>query len=489
MMRIRLATGLALAFVIGLGACTSGRDVARLENPKAVASPGAITFGGVLERPGRSSAPGATRYVFHTHGMGLTNADQDLIAPLKAAFGLAGYALVETTGWQDSPTEVPHAFIGEALPCPPGATRKPCLFNEFGVIRVDRYFRSRDNARVVVFNYFWHGDLWSLQKPFLHQDLEGLKSGFGGWKAGAWSGGLKKQIVNEGLSDVAAYLGPAGEPLRQGMSTAVCALLREAASGQRFQVSDLTPSLSRKPSECLDQGQAERLLEGDTRIAFISHSLGSRMLFDVLADQPDRAGGRAPPGLGLVATRQVTDTFIMAANQVSLLGIGRIKAVAPPANANLPPNPDLKSQLTPPDACPDSLPDFLAVDCTLGLAPSMASNKGLAGLSAKAAAAYKNPRKLDIVGFFDPGDVLGYSLEGGRTEGTVPSTIRFLSVLHRNTHQLAWKGSLPHLAHDRELALKPGGRDFVSPRAVALILCGGVSDDQGGLAPGTCLSR
>ena len=126
-MRIRLATGLALAFVIGLGACTSGRDVARLENPKAVASPGAITFGGVLERPGRSSAPGATRYVFHTHGMGLTNADQDLIAPLKAAFGLAGYALVETTGWQDSPTEAPHAFIGEALPCPPGATRNPAL--------------------------------------------------------------------------------------------------------------------------------------------------------------------------------------------------------------------------------------------------------------------------------------------------------------------------------------------------------------------------
>jgi hypothetical protein len=489
MMHTRLAAGLALAFVIGLGACTSGRDVARLENPKAFASPGAIAFRGVLESPGGSQPPGSTRYVFHTHGMGLTNADQALIAPLKAAFGLAGYVLVETTGWRDSPTAVPHAFIGEALPCPPGTIRKPCLFNEFGEIRVDRYFRSRDNARVVVFNYFWHGDLWSLQEPFVRQDLEGLKSGFGGWNAGVWSGGLKKKIVNEGLSDVAAYLGPAGQPLRQGMSTAVCALLREAASGQRFQLSDLTPSLSRGPSECLDQGQAERLLEGDSRIAFISHSLGSRMLFDVLADQPDRTGGRAPPGLGLVATRQVTDTFIMAANQVSLLGIGRIKAVTPPANPNLTPNPTLESRLPPPDACPDSLPDFLAVDCRPSPTPSNAPNKGLAGLSAKAAAAYEEPRNLDIVGFFDPGDVLGYSLEGGRAEGTAPATIRFLSVLHRNTHQLAWKGSLPHLAHDRELALKPGGRAFVNPRAVALILCGGVSDSRGGLSPGGCLAR
>jgi hypothetical protein len=489
MIRSLPLAGFALVISLAIGACTSSRDVARLENPKVVPASEKIAFGGVLERPQERPAPSATRYIFHTHGMGFTNSDQDLIAPLKAALGLAGYVLVETTGWRGSPTETPHAFIGEALPCRKGANQKPCLFTDFGAIRVDRYFRYKDNARVVVFNYFWHDDLWSLQEPFLRQDQDGLKSGFAGWMPGVWSGALKKRIVNEGLSDVAAYLGPAGLPLREGMRSAVCALLREAASGRRFQDSDRTPSLSRSPTQCLDTDQATRLLEGSSRIAFLSHSLGSRMLFDVLADPIDPNGERSPPGLGLVATRQATDTFIMAANQVSLLGISRIVPVKPYSGPKPTPDPSLKSQAAPLGDCPDSLPDFLTVDCRRSADLMTSSNKGLASLSAKAKAGYAEQRKLDVVGFFDPGDVLGYSLEGGRAEGVTNPDIRFISVLHRNTYQIAWKGSLPNLAHDHELALKPGGREFLNPQAVALILCGGETDGRGGLSPGDCLAR
>jgi hypothetical protein len=246
-------------------------------------------------------------------------------------------------------------------------------------------------------------------------------------------------------------------------------MLREAASGVPTEPDRVDASFARYPSSCLST-EASRVLAGsDARISFISHSLGSRMLFDVLEWEPTttdpQAGKVAGPREGLIATRQVTDSFFMAANQLPLLGVGRITAIRHKSEDALTAE-SPRSYET--QSCSEGLPAFLTVSC-----------------EAQPVIPFRN---LDVVGFFDPGDLLGYSLEGGRSDEQQPADIRFISILHRNTWQIAWKGSLPHLAHDQELALDSRKR-FRNPNAVALILCGGTANVRGELKPGDCLKR
>jgi hypothetical protein len=448
--------------------------------------------------------------------MGMTNARSVLIRPVTLALQQAGYTL-ETTPkepiWDDAPTAKVHEFEGEALSCEGSAAdRPPCLYDHFGQYRVDWFLHADGKRRVVVYSYLWHDDLWRLQRPFLAHDLAGLQTGFAGWTAGSLTRELKTNIVNEGLSDVAAYLGPAGGALKEGMSSAVCIMLREAA-GRPVTTAEHNSAISLSPSDCLDETSADSLLERGARISFISHSLGSRMLFDVLSapssGKTPTEANRTPgtPTKALVATRKATDTFFMAANQLSLLGIAEVKgpqATSPGVTGTGPP----AVREAPVPGCPKSLPGFLTADCR---APKDSETRKAqkSGMSMTAQIAFDAPRPLKVVGFFDPGDILGYSLVGGRT-GQGPTDISFISVLHRNTPQILKLGSNPLEAHDNELALEtlpaPGAgqsrphqappypRDrptevFKSPNALAMIFCGATSDPQGRLIPGKCLSR
>lgn len=507
MIRSPILASLALTAALAASGCTSLAGVAKLEPAADAQSPEPTAFPGLLSGAGLDETPAAVRYVFHTHGMGLTDADEVLLDPVKRALEQEGYRReggAAGSPWIDAPTKRPHDFRGEALNCEGGAAlQKPCRFESFGQYRVDRFINPALNRRVVVYSYFWHGDLWRIQKPFLEHDEAGLKSGFAGWTAGWISGGLKQSIVNEGLSDVAAYLGPAGEPLRQGMSSAVCLMLREAA-GAPVAAETHNASLSVSPSDCLTDAQSSDLLESDARISFISHSLGSRMLFDVLSEPTSRALTDGTPTKSLVATRRATDTFFMAANQLSLLGIGRIQRVEGNGTSDAQKSADKAATA----GCPTTLPGFLTVTCRTPR-DAQGRNKMTGGLSEKAVKAIDARRDLAVIGFFDPGDVLGYSLMGGRA-GEPPADIRFISVLHRNTPQILRLGSNPAQAHDNELALEsralpwvglaraqdapPRRRDapaevFRSPTAVAMILCGAKADSPDRLKARKCHTR
>ena len=507
MIRSPILASLALTAALVVSGCTSGAGMAKLEPAPGNPAPQPTSFPGLLSGAGPDRTQPSVRYVFHTHGMGLTKADEVLLDPVERALEQEGYRReggAANPSWDDAPTAEPYDFRGEALSCEGDAAgKKPCQFKSFGQYRVDRFLNPKLNSRVVVYSYLWHADLWRLQEPFLEHDKAGLGSGFAGWSPGWISGGLKQSIVNEGLSDVAAYLGPAGEPLREGMSSAVCYMLREAA-GAPVPSETRNASLAVSPSDCLTDTQSNDLLESGARITFISHSLGSRMLFDVLSRSPSRQSTDGTPTKSLVATRQATDTFFMAANQLALLGIGRIQRVE--ENGTSEAQKSFEKAVM--SGCPATLPGFLTVTCRTPR-DIQARNKMKGGLSEKAIKAFDNPRELAVIGFFDPGDVLGYTLMGGRA-GKPPEDIRFISVLHRNTPQVLWLGSNPLRAHDNELALEtraepwvglaraqdapPRRKDapdevFRSPTTVAMILCGADADPAGRLKARKCQTR
>lgn len=454
--RTAMAAALAAALVAG---CTSGWGEAQIQTvryipPTAAETPsgpspdcvsagggpvpsseplldqGEAAFAGLL-RDGRGATPaGVTRYIFHTHGMGVTKRCE-FYTPLLQLLHQRGYRLQPgSRAWWPAATRRTHHVRGEALDCRGGAALlKPCAFSDFGDYRIDRLL-GPGGDRVVVYSYYWHEDLWRVQFPFLKDDLAQKP----GWLAAV----LKHGTMDGGLSDAAAYLGPMGGPLREGMGTVVCEMLREAAGQSGAAPAGLASCLASAPT---DQVAAS------ARFGFLSHSLGSRMLFDVLSDQDPDAPAAAPPeGFAYQFAAAQTATFFMAANQLPLLGPGRV-TVSPNA---------------PPVAMTEEpcgrLPGFLALRCRLQ--------------TRHGAAAFP---PLDVVGFFDPGDLLGYRVSGGMTDENQDG-IRFVTVEHRNTPQILFLGSWPLEAHDQELQ-----RDSAS----ALILCGGVVR-RGRLQPRDC---
>lgn len=491
---IRRLVLIAAAIFCGsvLTGCTTGSDIARLEDPSDVPeAPETMAFPGILTASTTAENP-SVQYLFQTHGMGMTDPDAVLIRPVALALRQAGYRLEPRHGegdWLPAPTARPHRFRIEAVNCSgPDAASPPCTYTSFGAYRVDRYIHADGARRVVVFSYLWHEDLWKVQEPFLAHDRTGLRNGFAGWTSGLLSGGLKDRLVNEGLSDVAAYLGPAGEALRQGMSSAVCTMLRDAAGVSRPE------NISSSPAKCLTTEEAQRLEASGARFSFISHSLGSRMLFDVLGadDSSDR-----PPPAALAALGSSTDTFFMAANQLSLLGISRgVKEIKNSPSSPTAQEEAVRKTLT--EGCPSNLPSFLTIRCRTAALKGAETSQALAGPTER--------RPLWVIGFFDPGDVLGYSVMGWRTpEG--PGQVRLISVLHRNTPQILWLGSIPTSAHDTELALRrpagarsklPGSHDapprqevverevFRNPNAAGMIFCGALSYGAGQLKPDSC---
>lgn len=383
------------------------------------------TFGGLLRRQSEETPQQSVRYIFHTHGMGLTSRCEFTTELLKALED-RGYRRIEEPGpWIPAAIQRVRHVRGDALACEGAAAhRPPCRLDSFGEYRIDR-LQGPGGDQAIVVSYYWHLDLWRAQYPFLRDDLR--------QDPGFISGRLKHETIDGGLSDAAAYLGELGDPLREGMATAICAMVRDAA-GLIAEPSDL--------SDCLTGESASRV-SSDVQFGFLSHSLGSRMLFDVLAGSwkslPPVEGraGRAmqDPTRELLAAQ--TTSFFMAANQLPLLGPGRVRVTDSP-----PPEPPEAL-----GACAD-MHSFLALRCALQVSGDRRAER--AGT-------------LDIIGFHDPGDLLGFRVSGGMA--STVNGVRFYTVEHRNTPQVLWAGSSPLSAHDHELK---------RPTSLGLILCGGV---------------
>lgn len=203
--------------------------------------------------------------------------------------------------------------------------------------------------------------------------------------------GMKEGLIDRGLADAVLYMGPYGQAMRSGVAEALC----RALSSDRMSA-----------GRCVWPAPA-----ADTQYIFVTHSLGSRILYDTLLAllDPTSCSG----GVSVVAGQQNaasrfaasvianSPVVYMMANQVPLIGLARIPArVQPqPAGDGQPAAGTSGVVGTPPDEC-GGLRQFARAKQEQQAQQAQKSQQSKAGASSA----------LDIVAFNDTDDVLSWAL-------------------------------------------------------------------------------
>lgn len=429
--------------MIGAG-CTHLSGGARIEDP---ASGTPTSFSGVVPADRDGNERANTRYVFVIHGMGDTN--RDYTKCLLKSIEQHGYRREKEGTFVEVALPEPYRVRGEALECNGAETIPPCTFTSFGEYRIDRFQKNTGGSdqTVVVFTYFWNDSMAALQAAFLARDRGSSTGALLNTK-------IKKAIIDDGFGDATAYLGEAGRLARLGIEGTLCSMLKDAADpsshdGKACQFSQLTENV------LAHSRQAE--------YSFLSFSLGSRMLYDVLSGMRESSyQANAQPPKALLRFVARTRNFFMAANQMPLLGVGRVSVMEQSAAKG-----SMYST------------DTVLTDCDggfFGLVGCARSRKTAGLLDAKSALAGEDilSGDLQVIAFHDPGDLLGFRASGGMH---ATSGIKFIEVTHRNTPVILWLLAWPGSAHATELE-----RDD----SRALILCGGLADANGKLRAEIC---
>ena len=214
---------------------------------------------------------------------------------------------------------------------------------------------------------------------------------------------LKRGLLVRGLADAAVVLSPFGDVLRDDVDLTMCIIARDELRWRGIPVSDSVGKrcdLGVLASDRAVATNAARTLER-ARFAAITHSLGSFLLMD---QQFQAAVRRASPN-ALATVQSVRETLpfflldqktvFMLANQVSLLGLGRLDAVCETTDPKQP--------------CP---------------------NRALKKVDDYIKAAKPSATMTTWVAFNDVNDLLGYELPGYLPE--VGSTGALINVTVRN---------------------------------------------------------
>jgi hypothetical protein len=247
------------------------------------------------------------------------------------------------------------------------------------------------------------------------------------------------------ISDAVGYLSSIGKLEREGMETAICAMLSDSIGTKE-------PPLG---TGCLGEFRPADLTRlQDVEFNFLSHSLGSRMLYDVLSGAIPENGIRRPGNETCVrsAIRIRTHELIMAANQMPLLAASEFH-VMPAKEAH-------GGQLPPSNLPPEARTAF--VNLTQPDCAQMADSSG------------RRPH-LTVIAFQDPDDILGFKASDA-VLGT-DDDITIIDVLHRNANQWAFLFASPAKAHDHELKERHSRQ---------MILCGADELSDGSLRARKC---
>jgi hypothetical protein len=419
--------GLALVAIgLAIAGCTAMAGPAKIENYNG---PADLAFPGLLNA---ADGPVQRRFIFQIHG--INTHERDWGESLLSQIPPRGYKRAPPGAWMPAMLSTPKKLIDHPLPCD---DHPNCTYASFGQYQKQVFTRSNPNEEVVVFTYFWGGDLWSITRPYLQPDIDANTNvSFPSTKKSTINAGIKANVVDTGLSDAAGYLSDLGEMEREGVESALCAMFAD------WVATDAARNV-RPGHGCLERIYALKSPVNDrVEFDFLSHSLGSRMLFDVLSDRGPGASSEDAMG-ARTALANRTRTFFMAANQLPLLAVAGM-SLGDPATS-----------------------DQVSVNATdaknLTARTLTAPSKSFFNLR-KTGNDYvnKTPRtsKLAVVAFQDPDDLLGFKA----TDGIVDvSDLRFVDVLHRNANQYLFLLAWPQDAHDHEL---------VQPNSRQMILCG-----------------
>lgn len=125
---------------------------------------------------------------------------------------------------------------------------------------------------------------------------------------------FKDDGVSYGLGDAALYMGESGALIREGLKGAICSVVKGAdekfGNGAILSVDSLCQKLS-SPSQ--------------TPLLLMSHSLGSRMLFDVFATDLNQDFS----DFLTTSISQDSLNVVFLANQIPLLALGRLRKSEP----------------------------------------------------------------------------------------------------------------------------------------------------------------
>ncbi|MEE9392303.1 MAG: hypothetical protein V3W41_07345 [Planctomycetota bacterium] len=155
--------------------------------------------------------------------------------------------------------------------------------------RLKRYcFRNQAGDKELnAWVYFWTGVTTPVKQRYLDYDREG---GPGRLEV---NGELKRRIVNKNFADVVLYLGPHGKAIRSGLRQTLEMMIEDGG------------------------GNTSGALAFQRRFAFVTFSLGSRMLLDTVAAMAESAAPRHRD-----VAEQIAEGFsgyFMLANQFALL--------------------------------------------------------------------------------------------------------------------------------------------------------------------------
>lgn len=199
-----------------------------------------------------------------------------------------------------------------------------------------------------VYRVFWDEVFW-LNVQYAHvgyDDDVAVESGKPHWdavtKRAHFNRMLKDQIVTHGLSDAAMYMGDAGELIREGLRGGICAAFVDSHESFLVPVvydeigggyEGATTTLVPKPNQARKQESytAEQACDLASQFkdstyqpafAFVTESLGSRAMFDVLSARYNE-GREIPFSIG-------ASEHFMLANQLPLIGLGQLKFQSEP---------------------------------------------------------------------------------------------------------------------------------------------------------------
>lgn len=426
-----------------IGGCTSLPGSARLVQPPIAAG---IAFPGLLPSDADRVA---RRYIFQIHG--IDTVDPDWGEPLLKAITRYGYDRVQEPGpidayWHPATLSKVKIISGSGLNC---KKIDDCTFTKFGQYKIDLFENRKTGDQIKVFTYFWRRELWRITGLYLESDIRENNASFPSTQKSIFNQWIKSGLVDNGLSDAAGYLSPIGELEREGLETALCAMVADAASNPE--------ALRVAPGKgCLGRlAPLSNFRPGAVEFNFLSHSLGSRMLYDVLSQQE--------PELGVVDSVSAMDarikvanqtrTFFMAANQLPLLAVSEIKVSTQAADGPRAALSEQSQQAIGFLGLHHSKPHVVTADGNFATA------------------------ELSVVAFQDPDDLLGFKASDA-VLGSLPPSVRISDVLHRNTSQWLFLLAWPTSAHDRELD---------EPNSLRMILCGATTNRAGVLKANRCL--
>ncbi|MGA2779359.1 MAG: hypothetical protein ABSF94_17525 [Steroidobacteraceae bacterium] len=228
------------------------------------------------------------------------------------------------------------------------------------------------------------------------------------WKRATLNSDLKSSLLNDCLSDAIIYAGYRGADIQTSMQNAICAAL-DGTSTNNTCVFPATYG------------------HGSRKIAIVTESLGSRMVFDAISALKLEAQGRSPAALAAFdeAVSPITQIYMLA-NQLPLFALAR--PAPAPAVAGL----DVSASPTP------SMTTALGV-----LSEARARHRAKQSLDAQRSMV---EAPLSLVAFSDPNDLLSYRIPPNDT-AIVGNGTTVVNVITSNADSYFGYVENPYPAH------------------------------------------